>query len=45
MVPKILAIDQNEIWMTWSGEFFDMADADSNFVKIIVTGDKTWCFL
>lgn len=45
MVPKMLTDDHKEMRMTAAGEFIDMADRDPDFLKKIVTGDETWCFL
>lgn len=45
MVPKMLNPDHKEHRMTTAGELIDAADADPNFLKKIVTGDETWCFL
>jgi histone-lysine N-methyltransferase SETMAR len=45
IVPKMLTPDHKEHRMITAGELIDAADADSDFLKKIVTGDETWCFL
>lgn len=45
VVPKMLTPDHKEQRMTAAGELINAADADTDFLKKIVTGDETWCFL
>lgn len=44
MVPKMLTADPKEIRVTRTAELIGMANTDTAFVLIAVTGYKTWCF-
>lgn len=41
----ILKNKQKEMRVTMSRDLIEMADADDRFLRKIVTGDNTWCFL
>ncbi|GBL97763.1 hypothetical protein AVEN_1278-1 [Araneus ventricosus] len=45
MVPKMLSPEQKEARVNMCRDSIDMADEDDSFLKKIVTGDETWCFL
>lgn len=45
MVPKMLSPEQKEMRVTMSTDLIAMTDADDSFLRKIVTGDETWCFL
>ncbi|XP_054709237.1 protein GVQW3-like [Uloborus diversus] len=45
MVPKMLSPEQKEMRVTMSRDLIGMADADDSFLRKIITGDETWCFL
>jgi hypothetical protein len=43
-VPHKLTDEQKAIWMETSGDFITTCDQDPSFLRIIVTGDETWCY-
>jgi [histone H3]-lysine36 N-dimethyltransferase SETMAR len=45
IVPKMLTLDQRDERMRICGELIAAADSDDNFIKTIITGDETWCYL
>ncbi|GBM16163.1 hypothetical protein AVEN_126434-1 [Araneus ventricosus] len=45
MVPKMLSPEQKEERVNMCRDLIGMADEDDSFLKKIVTGDETWCFL
>jgi hypothetical protein len=44
-VPHLLMLDQKHQPTAWSVEFAEMTDENRNFLRRIVTGDKSWCFM
>ena len=43
-VPRVLTEDQKANRVNISQELLDRVSVDENFLKIIVTGDKTWVY-
>jgi [histone H3]-lysine36 N-dimethyltransferase SETMAR len=44
-VPHSLNEDQKRQRLVASQDFIELVDKDKNFLKRIVTGDETWCFM
>lgn len=44
-VPHMLTDEQKQIRLSCYQDFIETADSDSNFLKTIVTGDESWCFM
>lgn len=44
-VPHFLTADQKQRRMDCARDLVETADNDANFLKTIVTGDETWCFM
>ena len=45
IVPRMLTADQAQQRQEVCGDLMSSADRDPQFLKKIVTGDETWCFL
>lgn len=45
IVPRMLTADQAQQRQEVCGDLISSADKDPHFLKKIVTGDETWCFL
>ena len=43
-VPKLLMEQQKELWKETPEDILDLANHDPEFIKTIVTGDKTWVY-
>jgi len=43
-VPCLLIDEQKQKYLKFIQELFDCANNDKNFLKNIVTGDKTWVY-
>ena len=43
-VPHLLTNEQKDNWVNISQDMLANADGDENFLKNIMTGDKTWVY-
>ena len=43
-VPKVLIVEQKETTLAVARDWLHCADQDTNFMKTLITDDKTWVY-
>ena len=43
-VPKVLIVKQKETYPAVARDWLHCADQDANFMKTLITGDKSWVY-
>ncbi len=44
-VPHFLTGKQKQVRLAYTRDLVETADSDPNFLKSIVTGDESWCYM